>query len=88
MMPPEQETNIAPNNIQAITNRPENNESPEGSSSTNKVKPSSDDNGSSPKFQPHDPITTPTTSSFSILHQSLRPVTLKVLIINTLSSIK
>ncbi|KAJ1403143.1 P-loop containing nucleoside triphosphate hydrolase [Sesbania bispinosa] len=72
-MPPEQETTIAPN-IPPITNRPENTSihaDPEASI-TNKVKPSFDDNGIPPQPQP----TTP-TPSFSILHQSLRPVTLK-----------
>ncbi|XP_061370613.1 ABC transporter G family member 21-like [Gastrolobium bilobum] len=78
MMPPEQEATIAPN-IPASTNRTENSSvhvEPEGST-TNKVKPSSDhddDNGIPAQPQPQ-PTSSP--AKFSIIHQSLRPVTLK-----------
>ncbi|XP_027365607.1 ABC transporter G family member 21-like [Abrus precatorius] len=74
MMPPEQETTIAPN-IPAISTRPENTLEPEGST-TNKIKPSNlDDDGINIPAQHHpQPTTAP---RFSILHQSLRPVTLK-----------
>ena len=86
MIPPEQETTIAPN-IPVITNRPENGSvhaEPEGSA-TNKVKPSLDNNnGIHEQHQQHQhqhqPQPTTAAERFSILHQSLRPITLKVLI--------
>lgn len=77
-MPPEQEKTInAPNNNSPNTNRTENSSihgEPDGSSS-NKVKPSLDIDHNAINIPSHP--TTPLTS-FSILPQSLRPVTLKV----------
>lgn len=77
MMPPEQEKTInAPNNNSPNTNRTENSSihgEPDGSSS-NKVKPSLDIDHNAINIPSHP--TTPLTS-FSILPQSLRPVTLK-----------
>jgi hypothetical protein len=85
MMPPEQETAInAPNSISPNTNRTENisiNGEQEGSSS-NKVKPSLDIDHNSINIPSHPP--TPITS-FSILPQSLRPITIKVSILANLS---
>lgn len=77
MMPPEQETNTNINapNISPITNRTESSSihgEAEGSFS-NKVKPSLDDHNAIPSRTTTVPLT-----SFSILPQSLRPVTLKV----------
>ncbi|KAK7343882.1 hypothetical protein VNO77_12982 [Canavalia gladiata] len=70
MMPPEQETTIAP-----ISTRPENGSEPDGST-TNKIKPSNlDDNGIPSHHHPQP--TPPPPPPFTILHQSLRPVTLK-----------
>ncbi|XP_027361464.1 ABC transporter G family member 21-like [Abrus precatorius] len=70
MMPPQQETTITPN-IPAIPNRSENSsvhaEPPP--SSTNNIKPTLSND-----IQHHPP---PSATRFSILHQSLRPVTLK-----------
>lgn len=88
MMPPEQETtNIAPK-VPAITTRQETSSIHHDSegSNTNKIKPSLelDDNGIPPQQQTQ-PTTPPPPSRFSVLHQSLRPITLKVLI-NRLSS--
>ncbi|KAG4908141.1 hypothetical protein JHK82_056794 [Glycine max] len=79
MMPPEQETTIA-TNIPAITTRQETSSvhhESEGSN-TNKIKPSLelDDNGIPPQQQTQ-PTTPPPPSRFSVLHQSLRPITLK-----------
>ncbi|XP_014514290.1 ABC transporter G family member 21 [Vigna radiata var. radiata] len=78
MMPPEQETSISPN-IPPISTRPETSSvhhEPEGSA-TNKIKPSLelDDNGipSHHQTQP----TPPPPPRLSVLHQSLRPITLK-----------
>ncbi|XP_004496215.1 ABC transporter G family member 21 [Cicer arietinum] len=76
MMPPEQETNTNINapNISPITNRTESSSihgEAEGSFS-NKVKPSLDDHNAIPSRTTTVPLT-----SFSILPQSLRPVTLK-----------
>ncbi|KHN00888.1 ABC transporter G family member 21 [Glycine soja] len=78
-MPPEQETTIA-TNIPAITTRQETSSvhhESEGSN-TNKIKPSLelDDNGIPPQQQTQ-PTTPPPPSRFSVLHQSLRPITLK-----------
>ncbi|OIV89571.1 hypothetical protein TanjilG_19248 [Lupinus angustifolius] len=74
MMPPEQETTIAPNN-QAIMNRPELVHNEAHGSNTSKVKPSLDINVIPEQQHHHQPTATP--ARFSILHQSLRPVTLK-----------
>jgi hypothetical protein len=78
MMPPEQETTIkSPNSISPNTNRTENisiHGDPEGSSS-NKVKPSLDIDHNAINIPSHPP--TPITS-FSILPQSLRPITIRV----------
>ncbi|KAL5069516.1 hypothetical protein RYX36_020403 [Vicia faba] len=77
MMPPEQETSInAPNNNSPNTNRTQSSSvhgEPEGSSS-NKVKPSLDIDHTAINITSHP--TTPSTT-FSILPQSLRPITLK-----------
>ncbi|CAK8573098.1 unnamed protein product [Lathyrus sativus] len=77
MMPPEQETSInAPNNNSPNTNRSESSSihgEAEGSSS-NKVKPSLDIDHTAINIPSHP--TTPVTT-FSILPQSLRPITLK-----------
>lgn len=81
MMPPEQENTIAPNNS-AITTRSENSSvhhEQEGSN-TNKIKPSLDDNNGIPSQHQTQPATTPSPARFSVLYQSLRPITLKVLI--------
>lgn len=78
MMPPEQENTIAPNNS-AITTRSENSSvhhEQEGSN-TNKIKPSLDDNNDIPSLHQTQPATTPPPARFSVLHQSLRPITLK-----------
>lgn len=83
MMPPQQETSIT-SNIPAIPNRPENSyvhaEPP--SSATNDIKPTftSNDIHNNNSSQHHQAA--PSAPRFSILQQSLRPVTLKVLIIN------
>ncbi|KAK7279583.1 hypothetical protein RJT34_24636 [Clitoria ternatea] len=76
-MPPEQETTIAPN-IPPITTRPENKSvhlEPAEGSNTNKIKPSMDDNAIPPHHHPQP--SPPPPPRFSILHQPLRPVTLK-----------
>jgi len=80
-MPPEQETTIAAN-IPPISTRPETSSvhhEPEASA-TNKIKPSLelDDNGIPSQHHTHP--TPPPPPRLSVLHQSLRPITLKVLI--------
>ncbi|CAL0299728.1 unnamed protein product [Lupinus luteus] len=74
MMAHEHETNIAPNN-QAIMNRTDSVHDELHGSNTNKVKPSLDNNVI--HVHQHQPQPTATTARLSILHQSLRPVTLK-----------
>ncbi|TKY69426.1 ABC transporter G family member 21 [Spatholobus suberectus] len=76
MMPPQQLTTIT-SNIPAVPNRPENSsvhaEPP--SPSTNDIKPSLMSNDIHNNNSQHRPA--PSAARFSILHQSLRPVTLK-----------
>lgn len=79
MMPPQQETTITPN-IPATPNRPENNsvhaEPAAAASSTNDVIKPTLDNDIIPSH--HQQQQQAPSTRLSILHQSLRPVTLKV----------